>query len=140
MDDAIDQTAVQLMLRFSDRRVEQPILVRLSDCDRKYRQDCIDKDVEFSGSFLLETRAQRLGCSVRDIECMLNYERNRHLADEAVVMRHSSWAIERAAYIDWGTINQRAVIKSQELASDFAAFRTRRRESMQVEKPSKRKN
>jgi hypothetical protein len=95
-----------------------------------YRQSCIDKELEFSESFLKETRAQRLGCSVRDLECMLNYERNRHLADEAIVMRLTSWETDRAPYIDWDTINKRASIQQQELADDFAAFRQERRQSL----------
>ncbi len=110
--------------------INHDVLVRLSKSDMAYRQSCIDKELEFSESFLKETRAQRLGCSVRDLECMLNYERNRHLADEAIVMRLTSWETDRAPYIDWDTINKRASIQQQELADDFAAFRQERRQSL----------
>jgi hypothetical protein len=129
----------QLMLPLDSRRIEPSVLVRLSDADKKYRQSCIDKDIPFGEAFLKETRSQRLGCSVRDIECMLNYERNLHLAEEAVAMRLLSWATDPPTFIDWKTINERAKIKQQELADDFAAFRQRRRESMPCEGKLKRR-
>lgn len=115
------------------------MLVRLSNTDSKYRESCIEKDIEFGEGFLKDTRAQRLGCSVRDMECMTNYEFNRQIAEEAVVMRLCSWATDPPTYIDWKTINQRAVIKGQELAEDFAAFRERRREHLPVEDKTKRR-
>ncbi len=129
----------QMLLPFGSRRIEPSVLVKLSDTDRRYRQSCIDKDIEFGEAFLKETRAQRLGCSVRDIDCMMNYERNRQLAEEAVAMRLASWAIDPPTYIDWKTINERAKLKQQELAEDFAAFRQRRRESLPVEERTKRR-
>lgn len=124
----------QLMLPLESRRIEPAVLVRLSEADERYRQACIDKDIEFGEAFLKETRSQRIGCSVRDLECMLNYERNRHLAEEAIAMRLPSWATDPATYIDWKTINARSKVKSQELADDFAAFRRHRRESFVAEK------
>jgi hypothetical protein len=132
-------SSAQLTLTFGSRRIEPAVLVKLTDTDRHYRQSCINKDTEFGEAFLKETRAQRLGCSVRDIECMLNYERNRHLAEEAVAMRLPSWATDPVTYIDWQTINERAKIKQQELADDFAAFRERRRESLLIEDKTKRR-
>jgi hypothetical protein len=132
-----DASEAQLLLPFGSRRIEPKVLVRLSDTDKKYRQACIDKDIEFGEAFLKETRAQRIGCSVRDIECMTNYERSRHLAEEVIAMRVSSWATDPPTYIDWETINARAKIKEQELADDFAAFRQRRREPLLVEQKTK---
>lgn len=126
-------SSAQLMLPLDSRRIEPVILVRLSEADKRYRDSCIEKDIEFGEAFLKETRAQRLRCSVRDIECMINYERNRHLAEEAVAMRLPSWATDPATYIDWETINARAKIQEKELADDFAAFRQRRREPLPVE-------
>ena len=133
-------------LSFDFNKAKQPrelikprVLVRLNESDMRYRQSCIDKDVEFGEAFLKETRAQRLGCSVRDIECMLNYERNRHLAEEAISMRLDSWATGPATYIDWQTINQRAKLKQQELADDFAAFREHRRNPVPIQSAKKRK-
>lgn len=119
--------------------IELKVLVRLNESDMRYRQSCIDKQVEFGEAFLKETRAQRLGCSVRDVECMLNYERNRHLAEEAISMRLNSWATDPATYIDWQTINQRAKLTQQELADDFAAFREHRKNATPVETGRKRK-
>jgi hypothetical protein len=133
-------------LSFDFNQTKQPrelikprVLVRLNESDMRYRQSCIDKEVEFGEAFLKETRAQRLGCSVRDIECMLNYERNRHLAEEAISMRFDSWATDPATYIDWQTINQRAKLKQQELADDFAAFREHRRNPVPIQSAKKRK-
>ncbi len=123
----------QLMLPFDSRRIQPPVLVRLSETDQRYRESCIEKDIEFGEAFLKETRAQRLGCSVRDIECMMNYERNRHLAEEAIAMRLPSWSTDPVTYIDWETINARAKIREKELADDFAAFRQRRRDPLPVE-------
>ena len=132
-------STAQLMLPFASRRIEPTILVVLNEMDRRYRKSCIEKDIEFGEAFLKETRAQRLGCSVRDIECMLNYERNRHLAEEAIAMRLDSWATDPATRVDWEMINKRAAIKQQELADDFAAFRKRRLETLPVEEKSKRR-
>ena len=133
-------------LSFDFNQAKQPreliksrVLVRLNESDMRYRQSCIDKEVEFGEAFLKETRAQRLGCSVRDIECMLNYERNRHLAEEAISMRLNSWATDPATYIDWQTINQRAKLTQQELADDFAAFREHRRNPVPIQSAKKRK-
>lgn len=129
----------QLMLPFGSRRIEPTVLVRLSEADNRYRESCVVKDIEFGEAFLKETRAQRLGCSVRDIECMMNYERNRHLAEEAIAMRLTSWATDSVTYIDWETIDAQAKIKQQELAEDFAAFRKRRRESLPTQEQTKRR-
>jgi hypothetical protein len=133
-------------LSFDINQAKQPrelinprVLVRLNESDMRYRQSCIDKEVEFGEAFLKETRAQRLGCSVRDIECMLNYERNRHLAEEAISMRLTSWATDPASYIDWQTINQRAKLTQQELADDFAAFREHRRNPVPIQSANNRK-
>lgn len=127
----------QLMLPFRDRKValEPTVLVKLSELDMAYRQSCLDKEdelgnVPFTESFLKETRAQRIGCSVRDMDCMLRYELNRHLADEAALMCRDDWATARETFINWEVINQRAKIRSEELAQDFAEFRKMRRESM----------
>lgn len=124
----------QLMLLFNSRRIEPKVLVRLSDPDKRYHYSCIAKDIAFGESFLKETRAQRLGCSVRDLECMVNYERNRHLAEEAISMRLSSWETDPVTYIDWTMINARANRESMELADAFAEFRKRRLESFPLEK------
>ncbi len=121
--------SVQMMLPFNARRIEPKVLVRLCEPDSRYRQACIKKDIAFGEAFLKETRSQRLGCSVRDIESMFKYELNRELAEEAVVMRLASWSTDPPTYIDWQTINARAKIKGQELAEDFAAFRKRPRET-----------
>ena len=129
-------SSAQLMLPLEASRrheVEPVCRVRLSDADERYRIHCVANECEFTDSFLMETRAQRLGCRVSELEGMLNYERNRHLADEAVIMRLDSWSIDQAAYIDWHAINARAKRQSEELAEDFAAFRQHRREPQPVQ-------
>jgi len=129
-------SSAQLMLPLESARrheVEPVRRVRLSDADERYRNQCVANECEFTYSFLMETRAQRLGCRVSELEGMLNYERNRHLADEAVIMRLNSWSIDQAAYIDWHAINARAKRQSEELAEDFAAFRRHRREPQPVQ-------
>jgi hypothetical protein len=129
----MSDSSVQLLLPLHRRSVEIKALVRLNETDLQYRQSCIDKDLEFSEGFLKETRSQRLGCSVRDLECMLNYERNRHLAEEAVAMRLPTWSTDSATWIDWKTINKRSVARADELAADFAAFRKHRSQTLLIE-------
>lgn len=136
----MEAQSTQLLLPLSNRRtIETPVLVKLSSTDLAYRKQCIEKDVEFGESFLKETRSQRIGCSIRDLECMVNYELARHLADEAIVMRLPTWSTEKQAYIDWETINERSKIKEKETAEEFSAFKKHRRESMQVESKSRGK-
>lgn len=121
----------------SNTLIEKKALVVLSESDEAYRQSCIDQEKEFSEPFLKETRAQRLGCSVRDLDCMFNYERNLHLADEALVMRLSTWATDPVTYIDWERINLNAKHKAEILAHEFSEFRKQRMET-QIEGRTKR--
>ena len=114
-----------------DRRtkaiVPPKVLVVLSELDRKYRENVILKEQDFCDSFLAETRCQRIGCTHREFFAMTNYERARHLADEAVILRLPDWDRTPAAYLDWQTINLRAVQSAKQLEQDFAECRTSRR-------------
>lgn len=116
----------QLMLDFAEKRhapIPQPVLVTLSETDKKYHAFCIEHGNEFSESFLAECRCQRIACSLREFYAMTNYERARHLADESVVMRSANWATEPQVYIDYKTINERAKEAAKELSNDFAEWR-----------------
>lgn len=118
----------QLRLSFrSSREMPPRVLVRLNETDLRYLARALDEEKEFLPSFLKETRSQRLGCTVRDLESMFNFELARHLADEACIMRQPGWAVIPPAYIDWKSINQRAQQTAIQLAEDFAAFRASRR-------------
>jgi len=114
-------------------------LVVLSDADLAYRDSAIDRGIEFTESFLVETRAQRRGVSVRDLQSMFTYELNRELAEEASIMALPGWAYVRPAWIDWEMINRRAQHEAEALADDFAAFRKQRMESMTVTKTRRRR-
>lgn len=121
----------QLTFKFQDYR--KPLVV-LSDADLAFRQSIIDGEMEFPEQFLKETRSQRLGCSVRDIDCMLSYERNRELADESIVMRLSNWEYERPVWIDWELINHRAKEEARERALDFQRFLEARKTDLAAKK------
>ena len=114
-----DQAAVSI----KQQHVGRKPLVVLSETDLAYRQSIIDGELEFPESFLKETRAQRLGCSVREIDCMFSYERARELADEAIVMRMLDWQFVRPVWIDWEAINHRAKEEARERAQEFAEYK-----------------
>ena len=119
--------------------VEPVPLVVLSDADLAYRDSVVDRGVAFTESFLIETRAQRRGISVRDLQSMFTYELNRELVEEASIMALPGWAYVRPAWIDWEMINCRAQHEAEALADDFAAFRKQRMESMTVTKTRRRR-
>lgn len=99
------------------------ICVVLSAADMAYRDRCVAEERPFTDDFLMETRSKRLGRTVRDLAGMLNYERSRELADEAVIMRLSDWQTARPAYIDWETINARAAKVDEAWVREYAEFR-----------------
>ena len=115
----------QLLFDFehSKQSVAPEPLVVLDETDLAYRQSIIDGELEFPEPFLKETRAQRLGCSVRELDSMLSYERARELADEAVVMRMSDWQFVRPVWIDWELVNHMAKQNAIERARDFAEYK-----------------
>lgn len=117
--------------------IEPKILVVLNQTDEAYRQWCINEGKEFAESFLMDTRAQRLGCSVRDLDSMFNYERSLQLADEAILMKLPTWATDPAAYLDWEKINANAKHNEAMLAHDFTEFR-KQRMAIQIEGRTKR--
>jgi hypothetical protein len=61
-----------------------------------------------------------------ELYAMRNYERSLHLADEAVILRYESWNTTPAMYLDWSTINKRAVQAAEQLGQDFAEWRANR--------------
>ncbi len=105
-------------------------LVVLPDADLPYRDWVVDRGLEFTESFLIETRAQRRGISVRELGSMFTYELYRELAEEASIMALPGWAYVRPVWIDWEMINRRAQHEAEKLAEDFAAFRKQRMESI----------
>ena len=119
---------VQAELQFERRSVAPPtkVLVVLSELDKSYLDECVRTDKSFSESFLAQTRCQRIGCTMSELYAMRNYERALHLADEAVILRYESWDTTPAMYLDWPTINKRAVQAAEQLGQDFAEWRANR--------------
>ena len=131
----------QLLLSFAEKRrsaVTPRILVRLGEADLRYLKECVQSERSFTESFLMECRSQRIGCSLSELSAMRNYERSLHLADEAVILRLQDWATTPAMYLDWATINKRAVEAAEQLGKDFAEWRSERY-SQQVSVVEKRK-
>lgn len=80
--------SAQLTLDFrgADRR---PVLVRYSKEDREFFAITPLDELSASpssSSFLLESRAQRLGCSVDELRCMRSYDLARELAEEVAIL------------------------------------------------------
>ena len=75
--------SAQLTLDFraSDLR---PVLVRYSTSDREFF--AITPLEQRPASFLMESRSQRLGCSVDELRCMRSYDLARELADEIAIL------------------------------------------------------
>ena len=120
-------SVVQLDLNFKKRSIAPPkVLVVLSELDKQYLDECIQTERSFTDSFLAETRSQRIGCTISELHAMRNYELALHLADEAVILRYQNWATTPAMYIDWETINKRAVQAAEQLGADFAEWRANR--------------
>ena len=120
-------SVVQLDLNFKKRSVAPPkVLVVLSELDKQYLDECITTERSFTDSFLAETRSQRIGCTISELHAMRNYELALHLADEAVILRYQNWDTTPAMYIDWETINKRAVQAAEQLGADFAEWRANR--------------
>ena len=120
-------TLVQAELQFQRRSVATPkVLVVLSELDKSYLDECVRTDKSFSESFLAQTRCQRIVCTMSELYAMRNYERALHLADEAVILRYQNWDTTPAMYIDWETINKRAVQAAEQLGQDFAEWRANR--------------
>jgi hypothetical protein len=118
---------VQGELQFDRRSVAPPkALIVLSNLDKQYLDECVRTDRSFSESFLAQTRCQRIGCTMSELYAMRNYERSLHLADEAVILRYESWNTTPAMYLDWSTINKRAVQAAEQLGQDFAEWRANR--------------
>ena len=120
-------SVVQLDLNFKKRSIAPPkVLVVLSELDKQYLDECIQTERSFTDSFLAETRSQRIGCTISELHAMRNYELALHLADEAVILRYQNWDTTPAMYLDWETINKRAVQAAEQLGTDFAEWRANR--------------
>lgn len=120
-------SVVQLDLKFEKRSIAPPkVLVVLSELDKQYLDECIETERSFTDSFLAETRSQRIGCTISELYAMRNYELALHLADEAVILRYQNWDTTPAMYIDWETINKRAVQAAEQLGADFEEWRANR--------------
>ena len=118
---------VQAELLFQRRSVAPPkVLVVLSELDKQYLDECVRGEKRFSESFLAETRCKRIECTISEFYAMRNYERALHLADEAVILRFESWDTTPAMYLDWSTIEARAVQAAEQLGQDFAEWRANR--------------
>ena len=118
---------VQLDLKFKKRSIAPPkVLVVLTELDKQYLDECITTERSFTDSFLAETRSQRIGCTISELHAMRSYELALHYADEAVILRYQNWDTTPAMYIDWETINKRAVQAAEQLGADFAEWRANR--------------
>lgn len=58
-------------------------MIEISESDKSFY--LITAAADLPRSFLIETRAKRLGCSKFDLERMRSFDLNRELADEAAI-------------------------------------------------------
>ena len=86
-----------------------PRLVTLSAQDEafieRFKREDRFEDFLKCRIFLMEARAQRLGCSPGCLEAMQLHDLNRHLADEAWILWGDRPWHEPPAHIDWDKIN-----------------------------------
>lgn len=131
----------QLELRFKVDRSPPPrkLLVRLSELDRQYRERCVNEDLEFPDSMLLDTRCQRMGVSRSCFASMQKWDQNLMLADEQCIMRYLDWEYEACCRIDWARHEQTAKAKAEVWAQDFADFRKSKQLVAETAKPRRSK-
>lgn len=112
----------QLALDFAscDRR---PVLVRYSDHDRAFFESTPLLDLP--ASFLIESRAQRLGCSVGELRACRSYELALELADETAILGSGPLAKTcrmPATRLDNATLEAAVKLAAAERAEAWAAF------------------
>lgn len=61
-----------------------PVLVRYADADRRFFESTPLNNL--SASFLMESRAARLGCTLSELRAMRSYDLARELADETAIL------------------------------------------------------
>ncbi len=110
----------ELEFAASDRR---PVLVRYTKADREFFAATPLLDIPTS--FLMESRAQRVGCSLSELRAMRSYELSRELADETAIL--GAGPLEKtcrihATRIDQATIDAIAKRMAAEQAVEFQEF------------------
>lgn len=130
--------------RGADRR---PVLVRYSKEDREFFAITpLDKlsASPSSSSFLLESRAQRIGCSVDELRCMRSYDLARELAEEVAILGRGDLDTTcriPATRLDDRLIDALAKLVAAERAEAWQEFLAAKRDGSPVmdSRPSRRK-
>ena len=93
-----------------------------SNTDAVYLEDCRRGELKLTESFLIESRAQRIGCSESELRAMRRYELCRELADEESIVLQQDSEFIPPAWIDWELVNAMARSETKERMAAFARF------------------
>lgn len=110
----------------------------LDELDRIELERCVREGMEFPDSLVLETRCQRMEISKAVFCHMPKWEQNLMLADEAVLLRFSTWEYEECCRIDWKLHEERAKSKAAVWANDFEEFRKSKQQIL--DQPKRKRN
>lgn len=101
----------------------RPVLVRYTKADREFF--ATTPLLDLPPSFLMESRAQRVGCSLSELRAMRSHELARELADEVAIL--GAGPLEKtcrihATWIDQATIDAIANRMAAERAFEWQEF------------------
>lgn len=106
----------QRKFRFHSR----PVLVQLTEDEARFLRETPVN--QLPTSFLMETRARRIGCSITNLKEMRNYDLARELAEECALLALPGSEFVPAYQPDWSRCDAVAKRETAERMRDFQEF------------------